>query len=370
VGSEESFGEVASIALRPFDVVLLEVVPAGGKATLETALESRPTPAGFAEASRALEVTARWEEPKPSEDPEVFTVLRPRAAASSGGATLEIQADGSVLAGGKNPSPDVYTIVADTDLGGITAFRLEVLSDPGLPSGGPGRAYNGNFALAELSVEIAPRGGGAAEKAKLELRSARADCSQRSHGGWPIEASIDGDLDTAWSVDPEEGAPHVAIFETRGPVGIEGGQTITFTLAQGYRRGPADHEIGRLRLAATTAKPPVAIPRGYGRGPWVVRTRAPATARGGTLAIAAELRRGTAPLERGNIGSLFDATALLEGSPTELRPVLAKETYPSSWQAWRIPLTPSAASRTVELSVKTPAPAETELRFRAFFVPD
>ena len=84
-----------------------------------------------------------------------------RAAAaqrtSSGGATLTVQADGSVLAGGKNPSPDTYTIVAETDLERITGVRIEVLPDPSLPAGGPGRCFNGNLALAEVALDAAPR---------------------------------------------------------------------------------------------------------------------------------------------------------------------------------------------------------------------
>lgn len=365
-GRGESFGEFASIALRPFEVVLLEVVPAGAEPTLRRAFETRPIPAGFAEASLPLELTARLDDQAPPADEgdAAFVPLRPRSASSAGGAALTILADGSILAGGANPSPDVYAIVAETDLAGITAFRLEVLPDPSLPSGGPGRAYNGNFALAEFAAEVAPRGGGAASK--VELRRAAADFSQASHGGWPIEASIDGNLETAWSIHPEEGAPHVAVFETREPVGFEGGTAIAFALSVGYRRGPADHTIGKLRLSATTAKPPIAVPRGYGKRPWIVRTTVPPTAGGGILAIAAEFRKGGEPVERGNIGSLFEAAALLDGRPVPLEPVLAKETYPSSWQAWRIRLAPSAAPRRAEISVKATVPPEARLRFRAF----
>lgn len=365
-GPEGSFGELASIALRPFEVVLLEAVPAGAEPSLGRAFETRPIPGGFAEASRALELTVRLEDPSPPEDAGAapFVPLRPRSASSARGAALAILADGSILASGANPSPDVYAIVAETDLTGITGFRLEVLPDPSLPSGGPGRADNGNFALAEIEAEVTPRRGGAGSR--VAFRRAAADFSQASHGGWPIEASIDGNLETAWSIHPEEGAPHVAVFETREAVGFEGGTAIAFALSLGYRRGPAGHTIGKLRLAATTAEPPIAVPRGYGKRPWIVRTTAPATACGGTLVIAAELRKGGEPLERGNIGSLFEAAALLDGKPAPLEPVLAKETYPSSWQAWRLRLAPSAAPRPAEISVKAAVHPEAQIRFRVF----
>src|SRR5581483_6994940 len=75
---------------------------------------------------------------------------------SAGGATLTKQADGSVLASGKNPSPEVYTVTATTKATGITGIRLEVLPDDKLPAKGPGRAPNGNFVLNEFKVTIAP----------------------------------------------------------------------------------------------------------------------------------------------------------------------------------------------------------------------
>src|SRR5262249_53141835 len=77
---------------------------------------------------------------------------------SAGGATLVRQADGSVLATGKNPSPEVYTVTAATKVTGITGVRLEVLPDDSLQAKGPGRAPNGNFVLNEFKVTVAPEG--------------------------------------------------------------------------------------------------------------------------------------------------------------------------------------------------------------------
>lgn len=80
--------------------------------------------------------------------------LMPRSADSAGGATLNILADNSILAGGLNPDNDVYTITAWTDIDNITGFRLEVFEDPSLPNGGPGRfPVYGNFNLTHFGVE-------------------------------------------------------------------------------------------------------------------------------------------------------------------------------------------------------------------------
>src|SRR5262249_13521050 len=65
---------------------------------------------------------AEWE--KPAKIEPLWTVLEPASAVSAGGATLTKQADGSLLVGGPNPSPEKYTITAPTKLTGITAIRL------------------------------------------------------------------------------------------------------------------------------------------------------------------------------------------------------------------------------------------------------
>ncbi len=56
-GDADAFGEEASISLRPFEVVLLEVVPRGERPSLSRAFEAKPIPSGFPEASRSVEIT-------------------------------------------------------------------------------------------------------------------------------------------------------------------------------------------------------------------------------------------------------------------------------------------------------------------------
>jgi Tol biopolymer transport system component/predicted Ser/Thr protein kinase len=87
------------------------------------------------------DVTANW------------VVLMPTGASATNGATLTILGDGSILSGGTRPANSVYTVNASTALTGITGFRLEMLEDPSLPTNGPGRANNGNFALTEFQVD-------------------------------------------------------------------------------------------------------------------------------------------------------------------------------------------------------------------------
>lgn len=57
-GDGESFGSTASLALRPFTAVLLELVPAGGRPALDRDWDTRTIPTDFAERSRAVAVQA------------------------------------------------------------------------------------------------------------------------------------------------------------------------------------------------------------------------------------------------------------------------------------------------------------------------
>jgi hypothetical protein len=204
-----------------------------------------------------------------------------------------------------------------------------------------------------------------AAAARVELCNPVADFSQESHGGWPVTAMIDGDPKTGWSIDPEEGAPHVALFETKTPVGFPGGTKLIFTLQHGERQ----HTIGKLRLSVTTAKPPFPKPQDYGPRKLFVQGQAPASTQGGILVVAVQLGQGSELAHLGNIGTHFSAEGRIAGQDAHWRPVLGTETYPSSWQAWRIAVGPSTTPQPFELAIGTRAPINAESGFTAHFLP-
>jgi hypothetical protein len=92
------------------------------------------------------DVTANW------------TVLTGATISSSCacGETFTILPDNSILVGGANPQPTVYSVKFVGSFIGVTGIRLEALTDPSLPNNGPGRAFNGNFALSEITLEATP----------------------------------------------------------------------------------------------------------------------------------------------------------------------------------------------------------------------
>jgi mono/diheme cytochrome c family protein len=176
--------------------------------------------------------------------------LDPSSYQSAGGATLTKQPDLSLLASGKRPDVDTYTVVADTDLEGITGVRLEVLTDDSLPHQGPGRQDNGNLHLNEFRMTAAPRDA-PKEGKPLGLKNPAADFNQ---DGWTVAMAVDGNPKTAWGVYPKVGEPHRAVFECGEPIHLPGGARLTFVLEQTHGGG---HLIGRARLSVTTTPGPL-----------------------------------------------------------------------------------------------------------------
>jgi hypothetical protein len=168
---------------------------------------------------------------------------------SAGGATGKVQPDKSVLVTGENPIKDTYTVTVHTKLTGITAFKLETLTDPSLPGQGPGRgdAARPNFILSSFKVDAAsetdPNSG-----QSISFKSARADFSQK---GWDVSGAIDNDDKTGWAINPEFHLPHHAIFTAEQSPAWEEGTVLTFTLDQTYG---GSRTIGRFRLSAVVGK--------------------------------------------------------------------------------------------------------------------
>jgi len=193
---------------------------------------------------------AAWEAAR---RPVRWTVVRPSKMASKKHATMTVQPDGSVLVSGDKPNNDVYEVELAVEPAGATALRLEVLPDPSLPDGGPGRApllSVGDFLLTELTVDAA---GGPDSKAprRLTLADASEDYSEPGH---PAALAIDGVTDTGWSVKGGIGKPHAAVFNLKESGGLPAGARLVVTMHQEYIH---QMTIGRFRLSVTTDPGPV-----------------------------------------------------------------------------------------------------------------
>lgn len=197
-------------------------------------------------ASRTPELAAaqsRWEQSVAG--PLRWDPLDNPTITAAAGTTFKLLPDGSILAGNPSPDRDTYTIVAPSDVPGITAFRIEAIPDPSLPGHGPGRNSNGNFVLSHLVVTVAPIDE-PDKKTTIKLRDPRADFEQ---DGYPVIDAIDPKPGRGWAMYPRGGSANEAYFFTDTPVGDHNGSIFTFTLDQQFGQ---QHTLGRFRISYTT----------------------------------------------------------------------------------------------------------------------
>lgn len=193
---------------------------------------------------------AQWEESL-SANGSPWIPLKPYELKSTNGATLTREPDQSIFASGNNGKTD-YTIVAKTHLNGITAIRLEMLTDDRLPGKGPGR-QGGNFVLGEFELEVAPISDPTKFR-KISFASARATFSQKNY---EVAKAIDGKPggpNSGWAISPQVGKNQTAIFEIGEAIEIDRGAIFRFTLKQPFDNV---HTLGKFRLSVTSKKGPL-----------------------------------------------------------------------------------------------------------------
>ena len=185
--------------------------------------------------------------------------------------------DQSLLTAGYAPTKVTESFRNTNEFAGITAFRLELLTDPNLPFYGPGRNFMGTCALTEFEVEVA-EAANPTNQVKVKWASATTDYDQPEH---PLEANFydkstnsrvtgplkyatDGNEHTAWGIDAGPGRRNVdrkAVFQATTPVGFTNGTILTFHLKQNHGGWNSDdhmnNNLGRFRLSLTTDAGPV-----------------------------------------------------------------------------------------------------------------
>ena len=214
---------------------------------------------------------ARWESLVAKDD--VPWKVVPARNAGDNSQRYDYHDDGSLTAGGYAPTKWTSVFSGSTDAKKVTGFRLEMLADPNLPLGGPGRSPTGLFSLSEFVVEVAGN--------RIKLVSATADFGnermpldnryddrsgkQRFTG--PVSYAIDGDNMTAWGIDAGPGRRNVdrkAVFVPEKPIDLPAGSVLTFRLVQMHGGWNSDdnqnNNLGRFRFSVTSAEKPVADP--------------------------------------------------------------------------------------------------------------
>jgi hypothetical protein len=168
---------------------------------------------GLLKRIETLQQASGWRPPEPN-----WAVPRVQRVESENEASFTVT-DRQVISLSQAASErDAYTVTLATQLSSIAGFKVEVQPDPDQAFRTVGRAENGNFVLAELTLEIQDAAG--ATRTVGAWRRATADWSQEH---FPVGAAIDGDPTTGWAVFPFVTEPHVATFELSEPltVGLE-----------------------------------------------------------------------------------------------------------------------------------------------------
>ena len=220
---------------------------------------------------------AKWEETVKDDQPAWF-VLRPTVEEiSTGGQKYVAQPDGSFIAQGYAPTKHTADFSVTNELQNITAFRLELLTDPNLPCNGPGRSFKGTCALTEFKVEaIDPKN--PTNKVSVKFSKATADFEQvetplepnfydktdKKRVTGPVQFAIDGIDDTAWGIDSGPGRRNQerkAVFQCATNVGFADGAILRFRLVQNHGGWNSDdimnNNLGRFRISATTNAGPI-----------------------------------------------------------------------------------------------------------------
>jgi mono/diheme cytochrome c family protein len=226
-----------------------------------------------------------WEDRVRNNQPP-WTVLHLEVEDISTGGEREIpMKDGSMLAQGYAPTGHKVKFTAKTDMENITAMRLELMTDPNLPAGGPGRSTKGTGALSEFQVEAAPEDVADAKFQKIKIAKASADINlpetrleplfddkpvaknSKPRVTGPVQFAIDGSNDTAWGIDAGPGLRNQsrkAVFNFDKPVSFPKGTVFDIYLAMQHGGVNSDNNennnLGRIRLSITNAPDPQADP--------------------------------------------------------------------------------------------------------------
>ena len=190
-----------------------------------------------------------------------------RAAASSGGATLTVQADGSVLGSGENPNHDTQTYTLQAPADDQRWLCLEALPDASLPQGRTSRASHGNTVLQHLQLEARGKGG---SWQPVPLIYAMADVEQQN-GDFSIGNALVDDGKGWAPAGHQQRGPRTAWFLAAEP--FAGELRVTLKYDSQYTQ----HVFGRVRFqtsaaaAGELAAAPLWTSGYYTRGPFTAK---------------------------------------------------------------------------------------------------
>ncbi len=239
---------------------------------------------------------AAWEENVRAQQVPWTTLTTTELGSTTGLNHPTQAADGSILSLGHPTTSGAIYVIAEPELNGVTALRMELLTHGDLAFNGPGRSKYGTWALSELEVDVQTPGTTAWHRVGLvnatsdfsepegkleEEWDANFDKEKKRTKG-PVAFLIDGDKLTGWRADRGPGRRNqesVAVVQFECPLEYPVGTKLRLrwtTDHGGSDNGRHSTMVGRTRFSLTHAPYAKALPIDYAA---ILATEVPAAQR-------------------------------------------------------------------------------------------
>lgn len=182
-----------------------------------------------------------------------WTTVTPKHL-GDGGQKFYPQPDGSIITKGYSPAQSTERFLGESPVEKISSLRLELLMDPYLTYGGPGRSISGTVAISEIKLSA---GTDPDKLTNVALEPATCDFEQparpidttryplkgdkpddRTEG--PAAFATDGNVKTAWSSDAgwgQSNQPRVLVINLKEPLLAEKGKPLYLQFEVQCRHG-------------------------------------------------------------------------------------------------------------------------------------
>lgn len=189
-----------------------------------------------------------------------------------GGQKFYAQEDGSLISMGYSPSRSAEKFEASVDFDQISSLQIELLMDPYLTYGGPGRSIEGTAAVSEIklrageasdsleNVAFDPAVSDLDRPARLidvsKYPDRKGEVGKRKEG--PAAFINDGNLQTAWSTEagvPNSNQPRRVVMNLKTPIKRDGKKPIVLQFEVACQHGGTNSDanehrnLGRFRFS-------------------------------------------------------------------------------------------------------------------------
>lgn len=200
-----------------------------------------------------------------------------------GGQKFYAQEDGSIISMGYSPSRSSEKFQAEVDIDQISSLQIELLMDPYLTYGGPGRSIEGTAAVSELNLKVGDDPDllekVAFEPALSDLErperlidaakypDKKGEAGNRKEG--PAAFINDGNMQTAWSTEAgvtESHQPRLVVMNLKTPITREGEKPLVVQFEVACHHGGTNSDanehrnLGRFRFSLSSDRYEVAKP--------------------------------------------------------------------------------------------------------------